>query len=831
MTDLAELGLRFTSHGGDKAVQTLDSVATNAKRAETATGLLAVAEDRAEHAMDELTGAAKRSTSAISAMNAVSHQQTAILARNRMAMGLTASEGLNLSRQLSDVGVSAAMGINPLMIMVQQGPQIADVFQQASNRGVGFSAALRSITASAAPLLAGVAAVGAVVGIIGGGFAIATKEINDSNKDLTRGLGLTEKQLEDVENRTVTMGDTLAATFAVLGQRLTTPLEAELEATKGFFADWYDGVVDGGDTAIGSIVGAFVGALRAIQNGWRELPSIMGDVAISAAQAVIDAVESMVNGSIALITGLIDQANKLPLVNIAPMGGVEFGRLPNPFAGAAMDDGSSMMMDFIMGRRAGIEYWKDFTGDVTSNAQGRARERILEQAGDASGRGGRSPEEQEYERLIRNSERFLESLQMETRELGLNAKERRLLAIETAALNAPTRELTQSILEAGTAWEMSMLLLEERDRQAKASDYVKYLTEEAEFIALETEMIGASNVERAVAIAQLETELRLRRELGDHFADSPQGKGIIAQAGEVAAADVRKNQKETATGLEEQYMLDLWTQIDDQAASAGRGMVDALGQIGEAFDGILSSMTNYQRGLESIRLEEEKYLKSVGENIDPRRIEMFAQQRTMAEVESYASMTVAAKSFFKEGSDGWRALQAIEMGFRAYQFAMAIQSMVLQKQETATSVLSSTTRATGFMAEGAAKMFAALGPLGFPAVAAMVAVLASFGLRGKGGGGGSYSAAADPQASVQSSVQTAQASVRRDQATRDGFVERLAASVRVQVEFDDPMFRARVREETVPMVAEGSRQAFQASRRAVPADLAKKQSVTLGKRG
>src|SRR5207253_6475028 len=79
---------------------------------------------------------------------------------------LTGNELLNLSRQFADVGVTAAMGMSPLMILVQQGPQIADVLATASARGVNLSQALKAIAAEAwaalapfAPLIAGAALV------------------------------------------------------------------------------------------------------------------------------------------------------------------------------------------------------------------------------------------------------------------------------------------------------------------------------------------------------------------------------------------------------------------------------------------------------------------------------------------------------------------------------------------------------------------------------------------------------------------------------------------------------------------------------------------------
>lgn len=52
-----------------------------------------------------------------------------ILAAGAKNARLSANDALNLSRQFADVGVTAAMGMNPLMILIQQGPQIADIMR------------------------------------------------------------------------------------------------------------------------------------------------------------------------------------------------------------------------------------------------------------------------------------------------------------------------------------------------------------------------------------------------------------------------------------------------------------------------------------------------------------------------------------------------------------------------------------------------------------------------------------------------------------------------------------------------------------------------------
>ena len=83
------------------------------------------------------------------------------------------------------------------------------------------------------------------------------------------------------------------------------------------------------------VINSFVAAYEDIKLAWSRLPSALGDVAISAANAVIQAVEDMVNGSARRIDGLIEKANRVnPFKAIPTIGTVNFGRIDNPYAGA-----------------------------------------------------------------------------------------------------------------------------------------------------------------------------------------------------------------------------------------------------------------------------------------------------------------------------------------------------------------------------------------------------------------------------------------------------------------------------------------------------------------
>ena len=86
----------------------------------------------------------------------------------------------------------------------------------------------------------------------------------------------------------------------------------------------------------------------------------------------------------------------------------------------------------------------------------------------------------------------------------------------------------------------------------------------------------------------------------------------------------------------------------------------------------------------------------------------------------------AASKMFAEKSAGAKAFHAIEVGIAVAQLAMRAKDMAMSAVATAKNI-----------AEGASKLFAQSGWLGFAGVAAMLALMAGLGAMASGGGGGS----------------------------------------------------------------------------------------------
>ena len=157
---------------------------------------------------------------------------------------------------------------------------------------------------------------------------------------------------------------------------------------------------------------------------------------------------------------------------------------------------------------------------------------------------------------------------------------------------------------------------------------------------------------------------------------------------------------------------------------------------------------------------------------------------------------------------------------------MSVQAMASGAAETAAHVAQSGTKAAASTAAGAAKMFEQLGPYAFPVVAAMVALLATLGMKGKGGGGGGSSPSLD------SSVAKSQGYSQQADATQSSFAASVAQKVDVRVSADRDGIHAYVaqtaREETAPMVMQGMAATAGATRAQVMSDLDKGRTYSRG---
>ncbi|WP_257554151.1 hypothetical protein [Sphingobium sp. CFD-2] len=152
------------------------------------------------------------------------------------------------------------------------------------------------------------------------------------------------------------------------------------------------------------------------------------------------------------------------------------------------------------------------------------------------------------------------------------------------------------------------------------------------------------------------------------------------------------------------FMADL-DKVSDRVDALAARMRNAFGSVGGAIGDMITILDEY--GKRQAEIDEERLLGGA----DAKRLGELRKQEASNQLSGMIALTGAAKGLFNEHSKGYKAMAAAEKALT-----------IIQLARTAVDV-----------AGGAARMFAELGPWAFPAVAAMLGVMASLGF----GGGGS----------------------------------------------------------------------------------------------
>lgn len=391
MTDIARLGFRADTNELKDAKQTLDQLVPSAKRAEAATeqlnfefinmgtsaGKAAQGAMGAKSGMDQAATGAQKAGVAVHATSGLFDGLTSAVGRfiSRLSgvtpaangatsslhrMGRAANDNINamqstpgnIAAQFQDIGVTAAAGMSPMLIALQQGTQLSaamagglgnllDGLKQVFNATTLLTIGLVGVIAAliqwvdwigvAQAALNGLADILVdispyLVGIAGALALIYAPQIIAGIWALTKGfIGLAASMIACLGiPALIVLG--LAAIIAaanVWRDELTQMLGVD--------------IVGAAKTGVNSIIAFFVGGYNAIAATWSKLPGAIGDWAIQAANAVLTTVESMINGVMSRMNVMMDQ---LPFglgavwkVAGGQMPQVDLGQIDNPFAG------------------------------------------------------------------------------------------------------------------------------------------------------------------------------------------------------------------------------------------------------------------------------------------------------------------------------------------------------------------------------------------------------------------------------------------------------------------------------------------------------------------
>jgi hypothetical protein len=620
----------------------------------------------------------------------------------------------NLVFQLNDMVVGLFSGQKPMTVFMQQGTQIGQIAMQA---GVGIGGMARALLGLAASATAAaltnpyLLAAAAAAGIAFGAFKLFQSSVKETGEldRYAQSLGLTKKEMEKLGPVGITVGDIMKGLWKTVSDGLNLgPVFSNLK-------DWavmaFEAVMTVGKYAIAFIYASWVGGFNAIRVTWAALPGVVGEAAVGAANLAISGIEYLANKAIAALNWLAEWVNpvldRVGLSTIARIESVALPRMENSFAGSTARMGAAVRNEFASAFGEAMGMMDASSARWRENSIAAAKARLAAKAeeirGDKTDKAAKGPKTTEAERALQAARDFAANLALETAKIGKTQIEIKRMEAAMAALKAPTDEARIAILEAGEAWEQA----------TRAFTSSEFLRQTVGPLEQQVALLGQSA--RAQALANLEAER----------------EQIVLERGVEAweryrAARIRLMEADFAQTDQEQFL----TSLDDMVSAteaAAQGMADAFGSVGGAIGGITAEITRFASAQAAaasrVADAEREYGRSSFQYADARTAQ------ASAEINHYGNLASAAKGFFKEGSDGFKAMAAAEKVFRAFELAIAIKNAAVKigliGAQTAAKVTSDTAMAASDTARAGVEQGNSIITTGIKAVEAVVNAIRS----------------------------------------------------------------------------------------------------------
>ena len=622
----------------------------------------------------------------------------------------------NLVFQLNDMVVGLFSGQKPMTVFMQQGTQIGQIAMQAGVGIGGMARALLGLAASAAAaaltnpyLLAAAAA----AGIAFGAFKLFQSSVKQTGEldRYAQSLGLTKKEMEKLGPVGITIGDTMKGLWKTVSDGLN--LGSVFSTLKDWAVTAFEAVLTAGKYAVAILYAGWVGGFNAIRITWTALPGVVGEAAVGAANLAISGIEYLANKAIAALNWLAEWVNpvldRVGLSTITRIESVALPRMENSFAGSTTRMGAQVRDEFASAFGDAMSMMDAFSARWRENSIAAAKARLAAKAeeirGDSTDRASsaKGPKETEAERALQAARDFAANLALETAKIGKTPIEIKRMEVAMAALKAPTDEARIAILQAGEAWEQAT-------RAFASSEFLRQTVGPLE---QQVALLGQSA--RAQALANLEAER----------------EQIVLERGVEAweryrAARIRLMEADFAQSGQEQFLQSLEDMVSATEAAA-QNMADAFGSVGGAIGAITVEITRFASAqvaaAQRVAEAEREYGRTSFQYADARAAQ------ASAEINHYGNLASAAKGFFKEGSDGYKALLAAEKVFRAFELAIAIKNAAVKigliGAQTAAKVTSDTAMAASDTARAGVEQGNSIITTGIKAVEAVVNAIRS----------------------------------------------------------------------------------------------------------
>ncbi|MDZ7894227.1 MAG: phage tail length tape measure family protein [Sphingobium sp.] len=698
-------------------------------------------------------------------------QEAAATATGRIGGAAKLSRGdlVNLGYQVNDVIVSLASGQKPMMVFMQQGAQIGQI---AAASGVGVGGMARAVAGLAAPFAPAIAAVGAAVG----GFLLFERAVSQGidTKAMVSGLGLTRAEMKRLENTSISTGDVVKATFQVMAKSLGIDL-TNMSKYWGSALDW---MTTTGRNVLAALYAQFVGTFRAIGAivtgvfSGKGIGEILSDVGNAYKGAFNEANTAMTKFGQSVTKQLAAnkqadlqrqaaeiRADRTPRSNaraesLAREAQATEAQIRNLYALAdayGVSGAAALIAEArVKAESEAIKKRGDIDAMVNRQIQLSIAQRVADGAKSTAGLRDQAAAQEQVNAMVAAgiipAERAADLVRDRIADLPL------LAAIEAAQ----QRGLTDEAKRATKALD-EQRAVRERLRAATATDQFNAATQagNGRLAELREEMrlIGATDAERVKALATIRATREAEKlNEGDRAS-------YIAQQVQIAGLELQRQLRADAFNESLRYQADLLDAVANNVRNAANGLSDAFGRAGDALGRLASAFADHladQRQLQTVRDQQ----LAIANQIEDAQLRaqrqqqingLFAQRTLTSQIGLYGDMTSAAKGFFKQGSDGYKALETAEKAFRAVEFALSVRAIAQDAIETASSLANSGIRTAKKAVEAVVSAISSLPfPLNLAAGAATIAALASIGvgIAGAFGGGNSLPKSNDGTGSV-----------------------------------------------------------------------------------
>jgi hypothetical protein len=393
-----------------------------------------------------LAVASTRPTNRVGGIVSGGRVSAAPLARDQMPNRFNTA---NIAAQFQDIGVTAAMGMNPMTIALQQGTQLSAIMNSMESPLKGIAQAFRSVFNATSLLTIGiVAAVAALIQFTD--WTKAGQSVLNGLADaaeaavpaiLILGTALAILYAPAIYAGLLSIGAAfygmaIAATAAAVSAvsaflAISLPiglLVGEVLALAAIFQVMGFDVLGILKKVGNGIIGVFVGAFNTVKATWKMLPAVMGDIVIKMANLVLGKIEAMINGSIELINSFI---SKIP-DRFRPDGAlIEWKakvKIDNPFEG--MGDKVDKMAEDEFSKAMN----KDYIGSAGKWVGDKLRGAASSIGAAASGK-DKKEKKDPWEELVGDASRKISVLKAEQAAIGMTEQAAARLRYETELLN------------------------------------------------------------------------------------------------------------------------------------------------------------------------------------------------------------------------------------------------------------------------------------------------------------------------------------------------------------------------------------------------------------